>query len=59
VRADLELRRVVSLPADLAGELYFNVRNLTNAEIRNSTSFLRNYASEPGRAVELALRVDF
>lgn len=59
VRTDLELRRVISLPADLAGELYINVRNLTNAEIRNSTSFLRNYASEPGRAVELALRVDF
>lgn len=30
-------------------------RNLTNAEVRNSTSFLRNYAPEPGRRIELGL----
>ncbi|KAB2318136.1 TonB-dependent receptor [Betaproteobacteria bacterium SCN1] len=58
-RIDLELRRVVPLLAGLTGELYVNARNLTDAEIRNSTSFLRNYASEPGRAIEAALRVDF
>ena len=59
VRADLEIRRFISLPGNLAGEVHLNVRNLTNAKIRNSTSFLRNYASEPGQAVELAFRLDF
>jgi len=59
VRTDLELSRPLMLGPDLLGEFYFKIRNLTNSEIRNSTSFLRNYASEPGRAVELALRVDF
>jgi iron complex outermembrane receptor protein len=58
-RVDVGLRRVVPLAAGLAGEFYLNLRNATNAEIRNSTSFLRSYASEPGRAVEVALRVDF
>lgn len=58
-RADLSVRRAVALPGDQIAEVYLNVRNLNNAEIRNSTSFLRNYASEPGRTVELALRVDF
>lgn len=58
-RVDVGLRRAIPLAAGLAGELYLNLRNATNAEIRNSTSFLRNYASEPGRSVEAALRVDF
>lgn len=30
-------------------------RNLTNAEARSSTSFLRNYAPEPGRTLEVGL----
>lgn len=58
-RVDIGLRRVIPLAAGLAGEFYLNLRNATNTEIRNSTSFLRNYASEPGRAIEAALRVDF
>lgn len=58
-RVDVGLRRVVPLATGLAGEFYLKLRNATNAEIRNSTSFLRNYASESGRAVEAALRVDF
>lgn len=58
-RAELALRRTVTLSTDLVGELYFNVRNLTDTEIRNSTSFLRNYASEAGRTAEIALRIDF
>jgi iron complex outermembrane receptor protein len=32
--------------------------NLTNEEIRSSTSFLRNYAPEPGRGVTIGLRFD-
>jgi len=34
-------------------------RNLLNREIRNSVSFLRNYAPEPGRSVEIGLRTTF
>lgn len=35
---------------------YFLVgRNLTNQEVRNSTSFLRNYAPEPGRTIEIGM----
>lgn len=34
-------------------------RNLGDEEIRNSSSFIRNQAPEPGRNLELALRVDF
>lgn len=39
--------------------LFLKGNNLTNAEIRNSTSFLRNYAPEPGRGAELGLRYSF
>ena len=31
-------------------------RNLGNAQVRNSTSFLRNYAPEPGRLVQIGLQ---
>jgi iron complex outermembrane recepter protein len=35
---------------------YFLIgRNLTNQEIRNSASFLRNYAPEPGRSIEIGM----
>lgn len=34
-------------------------RNLLDREIRNSVSFLRNYAPEAGRAIELGLRSSF
>lgn len=34
-------------------------RNLLDAEIRNSASFLRNFMPEPGRNVEIGLRVEF
>jgi len=33
--------------------------NLLNETIRNSTSFLKDYAPEPGRGAELGLRVSF
>jgi len=31
-------------------------RNLGNAQVRNSASFLRNYAPEPGRLVQIGLQ---
>ena len=36
--------------------VFLKGNNLSNAEIRNSTSFLRDYAPEPGRGAELGLR---
>ena len=33
--------------------------NLLNQTIRNSTSFLRNFAPEPGRGVEVGVRIQF
>ncbi|MBM3525686.1 MAG: TonB-dependent receptor, partial [Alphaproteobacteria bacterium] len=39
--------------------LFLQGRNLLNREIRNSVSFLRNFTPEPGRAIELGLRMGF
>jgi len=36
-------------------ELFAVGRNLGDAMVRNSTSFLRNFAPEPGRSVHLGL----
>lgn len=38
---------------------FLAARNLLDEEIRNSTSFLRNYAPEPGRSVTLGLAASF
>ena len=40
-------------------DLYGRINNLTNADIRNSTSFLREIAPEAGRSVILGLRYHF
>ncbi|MDN3637424.1 TonB-dependent receptor [Simiduia curdlanivorans] len=39
--------------------LFIKGNNLSNAEIRNASSFLRAYAPEPGRSVELGARLSF
>lgn len=39
--------------------IFFNAQNLLDEEIRNATSFLRNYAPEPGRGFELGMRAEF
>lgn len=40
-------------------QLFIKANNLTNAEIRNSSSYLRNYAPEPGRGFELGVNLSF
>ena len=40
-------------------QLFLRGTNLTNRTIRASTSFLRDYAPEPGRSVEAGLRLSF
>lgn len=43
--------------ADLS--VFAKATNLLNENIRNSTSYLRNYAPEPGRGAELGVRVSY
>lgn len=37
--------------------LFVVARNLGNRDIRNSSSFLRNYAPEPGRSIEIGMEL--
>lgn len=39
--------------------LFANGKNLLDENIRNSTSYLRNFAPEPGRSAELGIRVSY
>jgi iron complex outermembrane receptor protein len=39
--------------------LFANAKNLLNENIRNSTSYLRNFAPEAGRSAELGIRVSY
>lgn len=52
-----------SYQLDLAGQrsllLFLRGNNLTDEEIRNASSFLRAYAPEPGRSLEVGLRYGF
>jgi len=43
----------------LAHDIVLRGTNLTNAEIRNNTSFLKDVAPQPGRDLELSYRVAF
>lgn len=39
--------------------LFANGKNMLNETIRNSTSYLRNFAPDPGRSAEIGIRVDY
>lgn len=39
--------------------LFANGKNLTNENIRNATSYLRNFAPEAGRSAELGIKVSY
>jgi len=39
--------------------LFAKGKNILNENIRNSTSYLRNFAPEPGRSAELGIRVSY
>jgi iron complex outermembrane receptor protein len=45
--------------ADADIMLFANAKNLLNENIRNSTSYLRNFAPEVGRSAELGIRVSY
>lgn len=57
-KVDIALRRSIEVPNWFTGDLFINMRNITNAEIRNSTSFLRYYTPELGRNIEIGMRID-
>jgi len=50
------LRYTQTLPGGEEWSAFVNARNLGNGEVRNSASFLRNYAPEPGRSIQLGLQ---
>ncbi len=39
--------------------LFARGKNMTNENIRNSTSYLRNFAPEPGRSAEIGIRISY
>ena len=39
--------------------LFARGKNMLNENIRNSTSYLRNFAPEPGRSAEIGIRVSY
>ncbi|MFZ2169514.1 MAG: TonB-dependent receptor, partial [Methylococcaceae bacterium] len=39
--------------------LFAKGKNMLNENIRNSTSYLRNFAPEPGRSAEIGIRVSY
>lgn len=47
------------LSARRESTISLRARNVLDREIRNSTSFLRNYATEAGRSLELGIHVQF
>ena len=56
---NLSVDRAFSAPGGVELTLYAQARNLLNEEIRASTSFLRSFAPEPGRRIDLGVRATF
>lgn len=48
-----------ALSAATDAMLFLRAANLTDQEIRNSASFLRDFAPEPGRSLEVGMRLSF
>jgi len=57
-RLDMTVSRVFEL-AGVQYTVMLKGRNLGDEEIRSASSFIRDYAPEAGRAVELALQIQF
>ena len=58
-RWDLEADYRIESPANGNLQLFAKLRNLTDDEIRLSTSYLRGFAPESGRSLELGVRYNF
>ena len=57
-RVDAGIFYAIERPGN-SWQLFLKGNNLGDAEIRNSTSYLRNFAPEPGRGVELGFSLAF
>ena len=44
---------------DSKAMLFASGKNMLNEDIRNSTSYLRNLAPEPGRSAEIGIRISY
>lgn len=58
VKLDFYMKRPFKYQS-FRGDFFVNARNITDAEIRNSTSFLRYYTPELGRNIEVGMRLEF
>ncbi len=58
-RFDLQLSYKPSMDIGDETVLFLKAKNIGDAEIRHSTSFLRNFTPEPGRSIEAGLRWSF
>jgi iron complex outermembrane recepter protein len=59
VQLDADIGVRLATRGDTRAFAFVRANNLLNDEIRNATSFLRNFMPEPGRSIELALRLEF
>jgi iron complex outermembrane receptor protein len=59
MRVDANLNHVSRLGDGSEATVFLRIRNLLDAEIRNSTSFLRTFSPEPGRSVEVGMNLSF
>lgn len=57
-RWDMTLSRAFTIDELRKGSIFLSIRNLTDAEVRNSTSFLRNYTPEIGRAIQIGMNLE-
>lgn len=58
-RWDIDVNYLLTKDSDGELELFSRIKNITNQEIRLATSFLRGFAPESGRSLELGARYRF
>lgn len=56
---NLSIDRTLEPMGGVEWTVFLNARNLLDEEIRNSVSFLRNFAPEAGRRIEVGLKATF
>jgi iron complex outermembrane receptor protein len=58
-RWDAGMNYKIPLSEEIETLLFVKLKNISDEEIRQSVSFLRNTAPEPGRSAELGIRISF
>ncbi|MDD2723012.1 MAG: TonB-dependent receptor [Methylovulum sp.] len=59
VQLNLSTQYLIKQIKDVDVMVFAKANNLLDENIRNSTSYLRNFAPEPGRGAEIGLRVNY